>query len=92
MMPRQDFINQSGILLLMQMMGRVVQLAIYNFRFLLLVSIFPTIQVLPVLCEGLLESHDWPQHLMYPLSEVVDGFPLPTSLGLAHVQVIHQPL
>ena len=91
-MPRQDFVNQSGILLLMQMMARVVQLAVYNFRFLLVVAISPAIQVLPVLCEGLLEGHDWPQHLMYPLCEVVDGLTLPPSIGLTHIQVIHQPL
>lgn len=91
-MPREDLINQSGILLLVQMMARVVQLTIYNFRFLLVVAISPAIQVLPVLRKGLLEGHDWPQHLMYPLCEVVDGLPLPPSRGLTHIQVIHQPL
>ncbi len=87
-MPRQDFINQSGVLLLMQMMARMVQLPS---SIILMVISTSTIQVLPVLCERLLESHHWPQHLMYPLCEVVDGFPLPPSLGLTHTQVIHHP-
>lgn len=89
-MPRQDFVNQGGILLLVQMMARVVQLPI--FPVLLVVAMSPTIQVVSVLCQRLLEGHDWPQHLVYPLCEVVDGLPLPPSLGLTHIQVIHQPL
>ena len=83
-MPREDFVNESGVLLLVQMMARVVQLPITLFRFILVVAISPMIQVLSVLCQRLLEGHDWPQHLVYPLCEVVDCLPLPASLRLAH--------